>query len=559
MVAEIHEGDLVVVTEDIAYSYERDADGNGEPDCTLHRDLQGRVRQISAEGHALVRFPAPHLDKWVLQEDIYLLKAVVDTERAPYADHGEPSAVPLVPAALPEPVTPAPRLSNPAQFVPVAFLSCTIAFLYCVYVFCHCLPLMQLKEQPDMVDHDARLRGTVSLVVFSVAPPWAGRRISKAISECDPGIFIRTLRRCISEVMSECVILEPAANLEDPEQLSKELEDQRVRAAEMREDEGDLRKRLAPSASRGAILLSALAGDIANIHAAVSPGPPAQATGVSEAISESSRLSAKRGYPGLPRRQETKAAWERSGEMCKAMKFARRHGGCFWSADATDKIEKETFQQPRAAKDYEKFDLRGCIDGPQRLATRPAAEVREMNHVASDLFFVPVSNWAFRKSSAAGQNYGNQFSERGRGRKLGPTAVAVSIDRAPGALTDFLELAGDNGERSQAMVTETINGCNVSGSHKARNKKNRNPGEDEQEFWEEGPGNIPIGINGPPNFRAALPKGTKEGAIAKLGQFASHNLRMAVGILVVYIGGKKSQSAAPMSKLERKAQGPDGR
>jgi len=168
MVAEIHEGDLVVVTEDIAYSYERDADGNGEPDCTLHRDLQGRVRQISAEGHALVRFPAPHLDKWVLQEDIYLLKAVVDTERAPYADHGEPSAVPLVPAALPEPVTPAPRLSNPAQFVPVAFLSCTIAFLYCVYVFCHCLPLMQLKEQPDMVDHDARLRGTVSLVVFSV-------------------------------------------------------------------------------------------------------------------------------------------------------------------------------------------------------------------------------------------------------------------------------------------------------------------------------------------------------------------------------------------------------
>eukprot|EP00959_Pyramimonas_sp_CCMP1952_P136014 2845725-Pyramimonas_sp.AAC.1 len=91
-------------------------------------------------------------------------------------------------------------------------------------------------------------------------------------------------------------------------------------------------------------------------------------------------------------------------------------------------------------------------------------------------------------------------------------------------------------------------------SYKARNNKNRNPEEDQQEFWEEGSGKIQIGINKFPDFRAVPPKGMTDETMAKLGQFAGRNPRMAMGALIVYAGGKKSKSAAPKSELERTAE-----
>eukprot|EP00959_Pyramimonas_sp_CCMP1952_P385494 8078863-Pyramimonas_sp.AAC.1 len=42
--------------------------------------------------------------------------------------------------------------------------------------------------------------------------------------------------------------------------------------------------------------------------------------------------------------------------------------------------------------------------------------------------------------------------------------------------------------------------------------------------------------------------------MAKLGQFAGRNLRMAMGAPIVYVGGKKSQAAAPKSELDRIAE-----
>eukprot|EP00959_Pyramimonas_sp_CCMP1952_P138055 2889780-Pyramimonas_sp.AAC.1 len=143
-----------------------------------------------------------------------------------------------------------------------------------------------------------------------------------------------------------------------------------------------------------------------------------------------------------------------------------------------------------------------------------------MNHMASGFSLMPVSNLAFRKSPAAGQSNGNLVREKGKGHKLGPpgihtgiapmggaqemasewqkeddTTAPVSIDRAMDTLNDSLKLMGDNSERSEAIITETIKMCKVSESYKARNSKNRNPNEDEQEFWEEGSGKIQIGIN----------------------------------------------------------------
>eukprot|EP00959_Pyramimonas_sp_CCMP1952_P205996 4307557-Pyramimonas_sp.AAC.1 len=68
-------------------------------------------------------------------------------------------------------------------------------------------------------------------------------------------------------------------------------------------------------------------------------------------------------------------------------------------------------------------------------------------------------------------------------------------------LNDFPKLTEDNSEHSQSLIMETIKMCKASDSYQARNNKNRNPNEDE-EFWEEGPGKIQISINEPSNFKA---------------------------------------------------------
>jgi len=155
-------GCLVRVQEPIDYTVE--VNGVLEP-LHLHKGLEGNIIEFNESGHALVQWKHPGMDKgWVLADDLRCLSMSVDTEKAPYDDHGYSAP----PPELPQFEKPAPRLSNPAQFAPIVFLSGTIVFLYCIYVFCHCLPLLQLTEQPDLVDKDMRLRGAVSFGVFSV-------------------------------------------------------------------------------------------------------------------------------------------------------------------------------------------------------------------------------------------------------------------------------------------------------------------------------------------------------------------------------------------------------
>lgn len=54
------------------------------------------------------------------------------------------------------------------KFLPIIFVSCTILGLYSIYVVFHCLPLLQLGQQREYVDAEARLRGEVELAVFHV-------------------------------------------------------------------------------------------------------------------------------------------------------------------------------------------------------------------------------------------------------------------------------------------------------------------------------------------------------------------------------------------------------
>ncbi|CAK0820091.1 unnamed protein product, partial [Prorocentrum cordatum] len=180
--------------------------------------------------------------------------------------------------------------------------------------------------------------------------------------------------------------------------------------------------------------------------------------------------------------------------------------------------------------DNEEPDLRGCIDGLQRLPLRSAAELREMNHVAADFYLVPGSAWAFRKSMAAGRRCGDLVKERGKGRLLGPPGIHAGLALMEGIQeivlpNDFLMLVDDNNVYSQATVAGAIEMCKVSESSEARNKNNRNPNEDELQPWEEGSGNIQIGINETPNFRAAPPKDTNEETMAKLDKLSGDDLK----------------------------------
>eukprot|EP00959_Pyramimonas_sp_CCMP1952_P364238 7627496-Pyramimonas_sp.AAC.1 len=44
--------------------------------------------------------------------------------------------------------------------------------------------------------------------------------------------------------------------------------------------------------------------------------------------------------------------------------------------------------------------------------------------------------------------------------------------------------------------------------------------------------------------------------MAKPGKFSGHTLRVAMGVLIVFVGGKKFQSAAPKPELDRMSAGP---
>ncbi|CAK0856443.1 unnamed protein product [Prorocentrum cordatum] len=301
--------------------------------------------------------------------------------------------------------------------------------------------------------------------------------------------------------------------------------------------------------------LNAFMGDITMIHAVVSSGPIPPVTGVSEAILE------RRTGPGesedLPVISDRQGVQEMGGtalldspgdaQATVAQTVAR-------NLQASAGASEDAWSRRGVRKHFLLIPSQ-VITNQSSLALLSAAEIRDMSPMTSDFFLVPVSNLALRKSPAAGQSYGGQVREKGKGRKLGPPgkraeiALMEGLDRAMGALNDFLKLKGGDSERSQAMVAEATGKCEVSESYKARNRKNNNPNLDE-EFWGEDSDMIQIGINGPPNFRAAPPNSAREEALAKQGQFAGHDARMAMGMLIVYVGGKKSQSAAPRSVLQ---------
>ncbi|CAK0828529.1 unnamed protein product [Prorocentrum cordatum] len=297
--------------------------------------------------------------------------------------------------------------------------------------------------------------------------------------------------------------------------------------------------------------LNAFMDNITKIHAVASSVPLPQESGVSEhqlglAQVETGPQGSCKGTPVKdmralgPRRPRDQGCAGEIKRRCEAMQWACRQYGRFWSSRISDAITKEMFKafvpgaglselatlvlgerrlkaldstMSHTADDYEEFDLRACINGLQGLALCSAAEMRDVICMASDSILMSDSNWAPRKSMAAGQNYGNQVGERGGGRKMGPPGIHA-------------------GTVPMAAITETIKMRKVSESNKTRNIKNRSPNEDEREIWEEGPGRIQVGINEFPSARAArlrliVRANAFRSAVDPLGALAWHALAPA--------------------------------
>ncbi|CAK0870947.1 unnamed protein product, partial [Prorocentrum cordatum] len=397
-----------------------------------------------------------------------------------------------------------------------------------------------------------------------------------------------------------------------------------------------VRDAMNPAAERERDLsLNAFMDYTANIRAAASMGPPSQTQASRFAEQTNPPRSAWSaswpGEDGAPIQPEltiwflSEVQGATGGEYLAALLICRSVGydgiqgtlAVRWAISGTSKLGHLCgARQPLAAEDYEEPDLRGRISGLRRLALRSAAEMREMNHMATDFYLVPVSNWAFRKSMTADHCCWNLVRERGKGHLLTPpgahaglafiegtqvavtewqeddaTSVTASMGWAMDTLNDFLTMADGNNAYGQAAVAGAIRLRRVSESYEARDSKNGGPNEDEQQFWEGGhgqysdlinegrdlkqavgvliafvggkgsqsaapkmelggTGNIQICINEAPNFRAALPKDTDEGTMAKLDKFPTRDLKQAVGVLIALVGGKESQSAAPEMELE---------
>merc|ERR1719265_1383846 len=82
--------------------------------------------------------------------------------------HGPPASGQHLSPATPTPrsAKPASRLTEPAKWLPVAFVFGIILTLYFCYVFCHLFRLLQWGTSPALRDHDAEIRGWWQGIVF---------------------------------------------------------------------------------------------------------------------------------------------------------------------------------------------------------------------------------------------------------------------------------------------------------------------------------------------------------------------------------------------------------
>ena len=217
-------------------------------------------------------------------------------------------------------------------------------------------------------------------------------------------------------------------------------------------------------------------------------------------------------------------------------------------------------------------DLNSAIISMHKLTLRSAADLRKAKHILEDFWLVPLNSPAVKAGIEGGKHYGSQVREKGRGHGLGPPHLTVALYFLR-ALHDQVQATnlseGTEGDTAWAEITlrnflveaynevygktvgtETFMEFKVAEAYTG-NKK------DEGLITEEpigGQAKVIIAFNHNPLLQVALaPLKDKipEQKMKDFGAYQTSTLRMALGLLLHKIGGKKSDATGPKTQLER--------
>ncbi|CAK0845285.1 unnamed protein product [Prorocentrum cordatum] len=194
-----------------------------------------------------------------------------------------------------------------------------------------------------------------------------------------------------------------------------------------------------------------------------------------------------------------------------------------------------------------------------KLALRTSQEARDLMHINTSFWLLPITSGPFKDTSGAGKDYAAAVRAQGKGHGLGPPHIhaALSMLKAVQKVLDDKMDPNKRDKETLAMITEFVQA--VSEEHgpvvlaetillcKATNTYKKDGTEEADQL-----GKLVFSVNPMPNLAMVL-KDTKaeEATIQKLALFQPVLLKAAIERGLQEANGKKSNSSGPKTELER--------
>ena len=227
--------------------------------------------------------------------------------------------------------------------------------------------------------------------------------------------------------------------------------------------------------------------------------------------------------------------------------------------------------QGRAPPRGSQHSLADCTVSLSKLSLRNSADIRKLKHMVEDFWQAPLAMRAVKAGMERGRHYGTEVRARGKGHGMGPPHIHVALyflkelvqsaadtheqegieeDSAWAEVTikKWLELAYQP-KYGQTLALETILDFNISEAHKGR--KDEGLQMDDSDAPQ---AKVTMSINPTPQMQVALAPHKQDisaDQMKEFGVFQTGHLRMAIGVLMLKFGAKKSTSSGPKTQLER--------
>ena len=193
-----------------------------------------------------------------------------------------------------------------------------------------------------------------------------------------------------------------------------------------------------------------------------------------------------------------------------------------------------------------------------KLALRTSQEARDLMHINTSFWLLPIASAPFKDTNAAGKDYAAAVRAAGKGHGLGPPHIhaALSMLKAikqvlddkmepskldtetKAMITQFVEAV--EGEIGPVVLAETVLLCKATPTYKKE-------GTDANAQL----GKLVFSINPMPNLALALKDKADEPTIQRLVTFQPTLLKAAIEYGLKEAGGQKSISSGPKTELER--------